>query len=207
MNKSLKQLAIAVRNRISPTNAFRIDKRCRFRSRANILSSCIRAEGSSEVILEQGVRLRRAQLLIRGSNNLLHIKEGASFTGRIELFGNGNVVTVGEKTAISDALLVAHNGHRIEIGKSCLFSSGIELRTTDSHKIFDAGGQRLNVDAGILVEDHVWLGHGVAVLKGVTIGAGSVVGMRSIVTKSLPASSLAVGAPARVVRNGISWSE
>jgi acetyltransferase-like isoleucine patch superfamily enzyme len=207
MTESMKQLALALRNRLSPTNKYRIDRQATFRSRANILSTTIRLEGVSELVLEEGVRLRKAELFVRGTNNLLVLRKGSAFSGRIELFGNNNVVTIGKETAINGALLVAHNGRKIEIGSGCLFSKGIELRTTDSHKIFDASGRRLNEDADIQVGDHVWLGDGVAVLKGVTIGAGSVVGMRSIVTKSLPPESLAAGVPARVVRSAVSWAE
>jgi len=144
-------------------------------------------------------------LLVLGANNLLHIGKDSRFSGRIELFGEGNIVAIGCDASICGTLLVAHNGRKIEIGDGCLFSQETELRTTDSHKVLDADGRRINADADISVGDRVWLGHGVVVLKGVTVGAGSVVGMRSIVTKSLPPSSLAVGVPARVVREAISW--
>jgi maltose O-acetyltransferase len=52
----------------------------------------------------------------------------------------------------------------------------------------------------ITIEDGVWLGAGVIVLPGVTIGRGSMIGAGSVVTKSVPAWSVAVGNPARVVR-------
>jgi acetyltransferase-like isoleucine patch superfamily enzyme len=51
------------------------------------------------------------------------------------------------------------------------------------------------------IEDAVWLGANVVVLKGVTIGARSVVGAGSVVTRSLPADIIAVGVPARVIRS------
>jgi acetyltransferase-like isoleucine patch superfamily enzyme len=46
----------------------------------------------------------------------------------------------------------------------------------------------------------VWLGDGVVVLPGVTIGEGSIVGANSVVTRSLPPGVIAVGAPARPVK-------
>ncbi len=52
--------------------------------------------------------------------------------------------------------------------------------------------------APIVIEDNVWLGGGVIVCPGVTIGADTVVGAGSVVTRSLPSGVLAVGAPARV---------
>jgi acetyltransferase-like isoleucine patch superfamily enzyme len=60
---------------------------------------------------------------------------------------------------------------------------------------------------GITIEDDVWLSAGVTVLDGVTIGEGSVIGAGSVVTKSLPPYSIAVGAPARRVRDRRDLSE
>ncbi len=170
-----------------------------------MLSTRVRVEGTSEVVIAEGVRLRGAEVLVLGANNVLHIGKGSTFSGRIELFGEGNIVIIGRDSSFCGTLLVAHNGHRIEIGDGCLFSQETELRTTDSHKVFDADGRRINADADILVGNRVWLGHGVVVLKGVTVGTDSVVGMRSLVTKAIPPSSLAVGIPARVIRSGVSW--
>ncbi|KGN42552.1 sugar O-acetyltransferase [Knoellia aerolata] len=52
----------------------------------------------------------------------------------------------------------------------------------------------------IAIGDNVWLGGGVIVCPGVTIGADTVVGAGSVVTRDLPAGVVAVGSPARVVR-------
>ena len=48
--------------------------------------------------------------------------------------------------------------------------------------------------------DDVWIGGNVTILPGVTIGEGAVIGAGAVVTQDVPARSLAVGAPARVVR-------
>jgi maltose O-acetyltransferase len=52
----------------------------------------------------------------------------------------------------------------------------------------------------ITLEDRVWLGGGVIVLPGVTIGADTVVGAGTVVTRDLPPGVVAVGNPARVLR-------
>jgi acetyltransferase-like isoleucine patch superfamily enzyme len=52
-----------------------------------------------------------------------------------------------------------------------------------------------------LIEDDCWLGSGVKVLDGVTIGKGSVIGAGSVVTKNIPPFSVAVGVPARVIKS------
>lgn len=52
----------------------------------------------------------------------------------------------------------------------------------------------------VTIEDKVWIGGGVIILPGVTIGKNSVIGAGSVVTKSIPANSVAVGNPCRVIR-------
>ena len=52
----------------------------------------------------------------------------------------------------------------------------------------------------IVVEDNAWIGGGSIILAGVTIGKGSVIGAGSVVTKSIPENSLAVGNPCKVNR-------
>lgn len=46
----------------------------------------------------------------------------------------------------------------------------------------------------------MWLGYGVIVMKGVTIGENSIIGMNSVVTKDIPANSIAAGSPAKVIK-------
>jgi acetyltransferase-like isoleucine patch superfamily enzyme len=59
---------------------------------------------------------------------------------------------------------------------------------------------------GITVEEDCWLGSGVRVLDGVTIGRGSIIGAGAVVTKDIPPYSIAVGVPAKVVSQRKSMS-
>ncbi|MCO1456928.1 hypothetical protein L0Z10_14020 [Burkholderia multivorans] len=52
----------------------------------------------------------------------------------------------------------------------------------------------------------MWIGSDVRVLKGVAIGAGSVIGTGSVVTRDVPERVVAAGNPARIVRRDVSWS-
>lgn len=56
-------------------------------------------------------------------------------------------------------------------------------------------------DLDVLIEDDVWIGAHSVILPGVKIGKGSVIGAGSIVTKNIPSFSIAVGNPAKVVKN------
>lgn len=54
--------------------------------------------------------------------------------------------------------------------------------------------------APVRIEDHVWLGENVTILKGVTVGHHAVIGANSVVTKNIPPFAIAAGSPAKVIR-------
>ena len=93
----------------------------------------------------------------------------------------------------------------IKIGKNCLIGANVTITDYDFHAV-SPNNRRYNTNkkdigcAPIVIEDNVWLGMNVIVLKGVTIGKNSVVAAGSIVTKSIPENSIAGGNPARLIR-------
>nr|WP_180218760.1 sugar O-acetyltransferase [Streptomyces albus] len=88
----------------------------------------------------------------------------------------------------------------LTIGRHVQIGPNVQL-LTPAHEM-DAERRRAGWEKAVPVTigDNVWLGGGVIVCPGVTIGADTVVGAGSVVTKDLPSGVLAVGNPARVVR-------
>ncbi|MBT3207376.1 MAG: transferase [Bacteroidetes bacterium] len=72
------------------------------------------------------------------------------------------------------------------------------IMDSDFHDIKDhtKGGAK----SGIIIEDDVWIGARVTILKGVKVGKGSVVAVGSVVTKDVPENSIVGGVPAKVVK-------
>lgn len=87
-----------------------------------------------------------------------------------------------------------------------MFSNSIIVRTSDSHPIFDEDGKRSNPAKDVEIGNHVWIAPNSKVMKGVTIGEGSIIGSDTIVTKDIPESCLAVGHPAHVVKTNVKWT-
>ena len=88
----------------------------------------------------------------------------------------------------------------IRIGSACQLATNVQLLTA-THPI-DPASRRLGWEYAepITIGDNVWLGGGVVVCPGVAIGDDTVVGAGAVVTRDLPAGVVAVGNPARVLR-------
>jgi acetyltransferase-like isoleucine patch superfamily enzyme len=123
---------------------------------------------------------------------------------------NNNTIFVGENSGIGDAhLAVTENNTSIKIGNNCIFAKGIKIRTGDSHSILDAvSGKRINCAENVTIEDHVWIGSQVSVLKGALICKDSIVATRSVVTKSFFNTGVLLGGiPAKEIKSDVMWSE
>lgn len=96
--------------------------------------------------------------------------------------------------------LVVLDVAEVRIGDDAQIGPNVQLLTA-THPL-DPGPRRDKWETAepITIGDNVWLGGGVIVCPGVTIGDNTVVGAGSVVTKSLPPNVVAVGSPARVVR-------
>ena len=125
---------------------------------------------------------------------------GPDVTVRPPLFVDfGSNISIGARTFINYNL-TALDVAAITIGEDCQIGPNVQL-LTPTHPL-DADERRAKIEAAdpIVLENNVWLGGGVIVLPGVTIGHDSVIGAGSVVTKDVPPRSLAVGNPARVIR-------
>lgn len=111
----------------------------------------------------------------------------------------GSRISVGEGTFVNFNL-TALDVARITIGKDCQIGPNVQL-LTPTHPL-EPGPRRDKLEAArpITIGDNVWLGGGAIVLPGVTIGDNSVIGAGAVVTRDVPANVVAVGNPARVVR-------
>lgn len=102
---------------------------------------------------------------------------------------------------------INHNLHlscfeKIEIGHDVAISENVTIRDSDDHQITSSPHLKT---IPVKIGNHVWIGMNVTILKGVTIGDGVIIGAGSVVSRSIPAGCLAVGAPARVIKENVTW--
>ena len=86
---------------------------------------------------------------------------------------------------------------KIHIGDNLLCGANVLITDSDWH----FGDYRSGEDKEVIIGNNVWLGYGVIVLKGVTIGDNSVIGAGSVVTSAIPENSIAAGNPCRVIKS------
>lgn len=111
----------------------------------------------------------------------------------------GTYITVGARTFINYNL-TALDVAPITIGEDCQIGPNVQLLTPTHPVEPQPRRDRLEAAEPITIGDNVWLGGGAIVLPGVSIGDNSVIGAGAVVAKDIPANSLAVGNPARVIR-------
>lgn len=108
--------------------------------------------------------------------------------------GKKAVLQIGNGTYLNrNTVVVAQK--RVDIGKDCLIAWDVVIMDSDLHPI--AG--KIMEDKPVVIEDNVWIGCRTIILKGVRIGKGAIIAAGSVVTKDVPASTIAAGVPARII--------
>ncbi|EFG29235.1 acyltransferase [Fusobacterium periodonticum] len=88
-----------------------------------------------------------------------------------------------------------------------MLSYDIEIRNTDSHKIYDKStNKRINEGNSVKIGNHVWLGMRAVILKGVNIDDNSIVAGGSIVTKDVMSNTIVSGNPAKQIKENVYWT-
>lgn len=114
----------------------------------------------------------------------------------------GATLTIGNNVGMSSTRLWIHESARI--GNNVKIGGCVLITDTDAHPMDYVARRSSNEgtkSAPVVIEDDVWIGAHCIILKGVTIGARSVIGAGSVVTKSIPADCVAAGNPCRVIKS------
>ncbi|MEN5058249.1 acetyltransferase [Sphingobacterium kitahiroshimense] len=114
---------------------------------------------------------------------------------------------IGKDVQINDHVHIAA-GERVYIGNDVLIASRVFISDLN-HGTYSGSKQdsplttpnsRERPTKPVVINDNVWIGEGVCILSGVSIGKGSIIGALSVVTKDIPDYCIAVGSPARVIK-------
>lgn len=132
----------------------------------------------------QGVYLRPMSSDLKGLWNL-SIGDGSSIPKGSTFYCTEAPLTIGKKVIFGPHPTIITGDHRIDVVGKYIMDSDEKLPEND---------------APVVIEDDVWCGANVTILKGVTIGRGSVVAAGAVVTKSCPPYSIIGGVPAKILK-------
>ncbi len=147
---------------------------------------------------------------------MLYVAKGASLeVGAFDIYAGsrinineGAILKMGSGYMNYDCVIDVFSS--VSIGHGVVISERVVIRDSDNHTICEAGSEVENLSksiaAPIAIEDHVWIGMNALILKGVTIGEGSIIAAGSVVNKDVPPHCLVGGVPAKVIKTGVSWS-
>lgn len=157
--------------------------------------------GTDKVFLGNDVELcRNVTINCWVEKSKLTINSGATIERGIIIQTLSGHIFIGANTYLGPYICLAGPGN-ISIGENVLI--GAHSGIFANNHVFDDVSKPINQQpltcTGITIEDDCWLGSGVRVMDGVTIGRGSVIGGGAVVTKDIPPLSVAVGVPAKVI--------
>lgn len=149
------------------------------------------AHPRSLVIFGRNIHLGKYAQIICASDNCVRFTSWPSKQADAEIvIGNYCLISPGVRISAAQS---------IRIGDNCMFAANVTISDSDWHGIYNRI-RPFRCTKPVVIENNVWLGERVIVTKGVYIGENSVVGAGAVVTKNIPANSVAAGNPARVIK-------
>ena len=166
---------------------------------------------SNKIIIGYNTSMSDTLFHIVGHNNTIRIGDnciigvGCSFW----MEGDNIIVDIGDRCTFTRQvhLNAQETSRRIIIGENCMFSNHITVRTSDSHPIYSIhDNERINPAKDVIIGSNVWIAPDSKIMKGAVIGDNCIIGSNTIVNKGIPPYCLAVGMPAKIVKEGVYWT-
>lgn len=157
---------------------------------------------AGRLVIEDGAELQG--LSERGIRLGMDVSIGAGARIRPSSYYGGPVgvgMTLGDRSSIASDCFIGCSGE-VTIGDDVMIGPGVKI-FSENHSFQDLSTTIKSqgvVRSHVRIGDDCWIGSGVIITAGVTIGAGAVIGSGSVVTRDVPSRAIAVGNPARVLR-------
>ena len=149
-----------------------------------------------------------------GDRTAIRIGADTHIQGQLLVFANGGRIDIGHHCYVGELSRI-WSMFSISIGDRVLISHGVSIHDNNAHslsatdrhdhflEIFKGNGHPTQLDgvaaSPIVIEDDAWIGFNATILKGVCVGRGAIVGACAVVTDDVPAFSIVVGNPARII--------
>jgi acetyltransferase-like isoleucine patch superfamily enzyme len=113
----------------------------------------------------------------------------------------GDDVYIGPGATFMSGISIIRIGNKVMFGPNVTIMGGDHRTNVIGSYMYDVKEKMPENDRDVVIEDDVWIGANALILKGVTIGRGSIIGAGSIVVKNVPPYSIYVGSPPMKIRS------
>lgn len=144
---------------------------------------------------------RNSRLRCLGSKSKIQLGQNVTLDQGVDVRTHwAGEIVLGDRTYVGPYSCLS--GDSITIGEDCLISSHVGIYANNHHfgDVHRPIKNQGNSYKGIVIEDDCWLGTGVKILDGVTLGRGSVIAAGAVITKTVPPYAVMAGVPARLLR-------
>ena len=165
-------------------------------------------KGKGNILFTDGtVTLDDSTISFCGDNAVLYIdgKSHLPFMLNLDLWSE-TAAYFGARSYFNGPLhAIVSERRNLFVGSDSLFSFGIWLRTADPHLIYDAEThKRINPSRSIVIGDHVWIGQNALILKGSSVGSGSIISANCVISgKTVGSNCIYAGNPGRPIKRGV----
>ena len=150
---------------------------------------------------------------LSGDPQKIKVGETSYVMGSMTVSQNGEI-TIGDHFYLGNRSVIGSE-KSIRIGRCVIISNDVRIYDNNNHPTSPKAREYMSLNgfsndnwawhhsasAPIVIEDNVWIGQYTTILKGVTIGKGSIVATRAVVTKDVPPYTIVAGNPAKVVKS------
>ncbi|MDX2239314.1 MAG: acyltransferase [Leptolyngbyaceae cyanobacterium bins.302] len=151
--------------------------------------------GANSITLYDEVKiLQNVVLDMQSPDSYLRLNRGVVLDRGVNIRATGEhcQIDIGERTYLGPDVCITGTGH-IRIGENCLISAHTRI-CAGNYGAFELSRK------GTIIEDECWLGDGVKILDGVTIGRGSIIGTGCVVTKDIPPQTIVIAVPKTMIK-------
>lgn len=150
---------------------------------------------NQSIVLGDGVKIGHFSDLAVGYNNTIRIKDFTTLNTHCKIAGD---VTIERYCLLSSNILISSGAHYATRYPHLL------IRTQDARVLSDENGKREH-SKPVHIEEDVWIGFGVYIKQGITVGRGAVIGANSVVLNDIPPYEIHGGSPARKLKNRLEF--
>lgn len=163
---------------------------------------------TSKIKVNEKLKLNYNMIKDNGRTTILRMDENSEFVvGNFSVYYGGDIICFkNSKLEIGSGFVNSNVKIRctesIKIGEDVAISHNVTIMDSDAHEIINEGYKKTKP---IVIGNHVWIGSGAMILKGVSIGDGTVIAAGSIVTHDFPNNCIAAGIPAKIIKKDVTW--